>query len=416
MPHPSHETSNTSTPDTSQTVRFAAAISDATHLTTATDQVIDQLKQQLAGPADLLTVFVAGEHCDALSAIYHKLNQAFAPAAVIGVTAGGIIGPGRELEGETGISVLAARLPGAHIQPINYNADQWKSILASDQTLGKTIESRDQKLKAIIMLADPFSTPMLNLLPTMTRCWPGVPVVGGVASAGKKAGQNHLLVNGRVLQTGAVGVAISGDIDVTPTISQGCRPIGQSFVITKSQRHIIYELGGRNALVAIQDLAEQLDEYDRDLIQTRGLMIGRVINEYKDRFGRGDFLIRQLLAIDQDSGYIAVNDPQIRVGQTVQFHVHDQKTAIQDFKLLLDAQELHGPGAGALLFSCNGRGSNLFDEPNTDSKLVSQALGDIPLAGFFAAGEIGPVGGENFLHGHTASLIVFRDAHSQAKV
>ena len=139
-------------------------------------------------------------------------------------------------------------------------------------------------------------------------------------------------------------------------------------------------------------------------------MVGRVINEYKDRFGRGDFLIRNIVGIDPKARYLAISDPQTRAGQTIQFHVRDDKTAIEDFQMLLEAQNLHGPAAGALLFSCNGRGTRLFSNPNTDATIIHDALGNIPLAGFFCAGEIGPVAGQNFLHSHTASLAVFRPA------
>jgi len=166
--------------------------------------------------------------------------------------------------------------------------------------------------------------------------------------------------------------------------------------------------GGRNALAVIQEMLREVPERDTQMVQSNGLLVGRVINEYKGHFGRGDFLIRGVVGVDQEAGYIAIGDPQIRVGQTIQFHVRDQRTAEEDFQLLLEAQKLHGDAGGALLFSCNGRGTRLFDHPDADATMIHHALGDLPLAGFFAAGEIGPVGKENFVHGHTASLVVFR--------
>lgn len=216
------------------------------------------------------------------------------------------------------------------------------------------------------------------------------------------------MLDGTVRDSGAIALAVGGDVQVDITVSQGCRPIGQPLVITKAKRNVILELGGRKALPAITDMIEHLGDDDRHLVRTGGLFVGRVINEYKARFGRGDFLIRNLMGYDEESGYVAVNDTNVRTGQTVQFHVRDQRTAREDFSLLLEAQKVHGPGAGALLFSCNGRGLKLFDKPNADADMIHGALGDMPLAGFFAAGEIGPVGGQAFLHGHTASLMVFR--------
>jgi small ligand-binding sensory domain FIST len=259
-----------------------------------------------------------------------------------------------------------------------------------------------------MLLADPFSTPMVQTLPAIAAAFPGVPLFGGMASGSRAPGGNRLLLDGKISRDGAIGVAFGGGLRIDCTVSQGCRPIGKPMVITKSKRHVVQELAGRRALDVLQEMAGGLSEEDRALVETKGLLVGRVINEYKPRFGRGDFLIRSLVDADQDAGYIVIGDPQTRVGQTIQFHVRDRRTAEEDFQLLLEAQKLHAGPAGALLFSCNGRGSRLFERPDADASMIHDALGDLPLAGFFAAGEIGPIGNENFVHGHTASLAVFR--------
>ena len=391
-----------------QEPRFASGVSDAADAIVAVDQVLSAVTRKMVRPVDLMMVFATADHRHTIESIFRRLNDALSPKVSLGTTAMGVIGSGREIEHSPGLSVLTAELPGATLRPYGYNQTDWESATDSPDAMDETINVGPDLPKAVIIFADPFSTPIVSLLPMMNRHWSGVPIIGGMCSGGTKPMENMLIVNGKIHHEGAVGVTISGNIDVDCVISQGCRGIGKPYVITKSKRHIVYELGGHNPLEVIEDLVHNLDQMDCELIESRGLMIGRVINEYQDRFGRGDFLIRHLLAVDHETGAMAVNDPQIRVGQTIQFHVHDQKTAIEDFKLLLEGQKLHGPGAGAMLFSCNGRGRTLFDQPNTDALLVNEALKEIPLAGFFAAGEIGPVGGENFLHGHTASLIVFR--------
>jgi small ligand-binding sensory domain FIST len=155
----------------------------------------------------------------------------------------------------------------------------------------------------------------------------------------------------------------------------------------------------------LQDLWLTMTPRDHQLVQ-QGLMLGLAISEYRDSFGRGDFLVRHLIGMDREKGAIAVGD-RVRVGQTVQFHVRDADSADEDLRLMLAAT---GRGSrGALLFSCNGRGTRLFGQPDHDAKAVYQALGDIPLAGFFAQGELGPVGGQNFIHGFTASLVLFQE-------
>jgi small ligand-binding sensory domain FIST len=159
----------------------------------------------------------------------------------------------------------------------------------------------------------------------------------------------------------------------------------------------------------LRELFDELPEDDQELVQS-GLHIGRVINEYQESFRRGDFLVRNVMGAD-DSGGIAITD-LVRVGQTVQFHVRDAETADEDLKSMIDSERIDRPDstvAGALLFSCNGRGSRLFDGPDHDVGVLLEKFGPIPVAGFFAMGEIGPVGGQNFVHGYTASVVLFEE-------
>jgi len=190
-------------------------------------------------------------------------------------------------------------------------------------------------------------------------------------------------------------------------VSQGCRPIGRPFVVTKAERNVILELGGAPALAKLRELFAELAPDDQRLAQ-QGLHVGQVINEYQEAFGRGDFLVRNVQGVDPDTGAIAIGD-FVRVGQTVQFHVRDAETADEDLNALLASarQSAGGDCQGALVFTCNGRGTRLFDEPHHDAGCLARHF-DVPAAGFFAQGEIGPIGGKNFLHGFTASIALFR--------
>ncbi|MFA9477633.1 FIST N-terminal domain-containing protein [Phycisphaerales bacterium AB-hyl4] len=404
-----------STPQSHTGMHFASALTSTADTFAAGDEIVETLGRQMTGEVDLMTVYLTPDHREHLSNLYDRLQQTFKPRVLIGCTAGGVLGGPREVESGPAVSVLAATLPEAHIQPFSYEQLDWPKALASPTAMRESLNlhEAEHEPKAIILLADPFSTPLVKLLPAINDAFPGVPVVGGMASGGKRPKQNRLLLNGTVLDEGAVGVAISGNVAVQTTVSQGCRPVGKPLVITKARRHVVQQLAGRNALEVIQEMAQELDGHDQELVETAGLLVGRVVNEYKSHFGRGDFLIRGLVGVDPKQGYIAIGDPQVRVGQTVQFHVRDQKTASDDFAMLLEAQRLYGPGEGAMLFTCASRGSNLFDQPNVDVETVRTALGDVPMAGFFAAGELGPLGAENFVHGHTASLLVFRQPEPQ---
>jgi small ligand-binding sensory domain FIST len=231
--------------------------------------------------------------------------------------------------------------------------------------------------------------------------------MGGMASAALRSRQSRLFRDGRVLSAGAVGVHLP-NAEVHPLVAQGCRPIGDAYIITRADGNVIHELGGRPPLVRLREMAAALPGRDQELL-AQGLQLGVVIDEYRAEPGQGDFLIRGVVGADPDSGAIAVGD-QIQVGQTVQFHVRDAESADEDLRRALEreAKALGGRRpAGALLFTCNGRGSRLFAEPDHDAGLIAATLGDIPLAGFFCAGELGPVGGQNFLHTFTASIALF---------
>ena len=259
---------------------------------------------------------------------------------------------------------------------------------------------------ALLLMADPFTFPADVLLERLGEDQPGKPVLGGMASGATRPGENRLLLGPTVHRAGAVALRLSGGVRVRSVVSQGCRPIGKPMVITKAQQNVVLELGGRPALEQLRELYETLPDQERRLLET-GLQLGRVINEYQSDFTRGDFLIRNVLGWDSEAGAIAIGD-FCRVGQTVQFHVRDAGAADDDLRELLATAKSDGAAAaGRLLFTCNGRGTRLFSQPDHDAGSIHDALGEIPLAGFFAHGEIGPIGGQNFLHGFTAALALF---------
>jgi small ligand-binding sensory domain FIST len=258
-----------------------------------------------------------------------------------------------------------------------------------------------------LLLGEPFSFPADWLLERLNEDQPQIPVIGGMASGAHGPGGNRLLINENVLDQGAVAALVHGPVRIETVVSQGCRPVGRTFVVTKAEQNVIFELSGQPALAQLQAVFDDLSPDEQRLVQ-KGLHVGRVINEYQDAFKRGDFLVRNCIGADRNTGAMAIGD-YVRPGQTVQFHVRDARTADEDLReLLRAAQEKRKSAAtGALLFTCNGRGTRMFDVANHDAGVLSELLGELPLAGFFAQGEIGPIGGKNFLHGFTASAALF---------
>jgi len=399
-------------PDTSQAspaARAAAsAVSDHLDTRTAATEVAHELNEQMGGEADLVLVFGSFHHRAAFAPAGEIIRQALPGATLMGATAESVLADDEEMEGRSGLSAVAFRMPGARVQPFRMQPGG-ETISASDfEAMRQRIGFADD-LRAVLLLADPFSTPMAKLLPIIAKCGEGVPVPigGGLASGASQPGHNLLLLDDFQTQHGLVGVSVLGDVDVDLVLSQGCRPIGEPMVVTRAQGNAIQELAGRKALEVVQETAESLPERERQLL-TKGLLVGVVVDEYKERFGRGDFLIRNVMGVDPNAGAVAVAVP-IAVGRTVQLHVRDAATATEDLQLLLDAQELKPRPFGAALFTCNGRGTRLFDDPNHDVSIIRGRYEDLPLAGFFAAGEIGPVGEGAFVHGHAASLVLFRE-------
>lgn len=376
--------------------QLEAALREATH----------QAVAGLAGmAADLGVVFVSSAHGAAIRPALESLTDIVPARTLFGGTAEGVLADAVEHESGPAVAVWLASLPGGVIQPVSLEYTQtpdggmfagWPAGLDGDWPAAASL----------LLIADPFSFPVDAFLQRMEEEHPGVPVVGGMASGGSRPGANTLVVGERTYDSGAVGAVIGGGARVRPVVSQGCRPIGRPLVVTRAESNMLIELGGRPALERLREVYGDLSDADRALVRD-SLHVGRAASEYRDTFGRGDFLVRNVVGADPESGVIAVGDT-LRTGQTVQFHVRDAASAHDDLRELLVAERDTGARpAGALVFTCNGRGSRLFQQPHHDAACVRECLGPLPAAGFFAQGEIGPIGRRNCLHGFTASIALF---------
>jgi small ligand-binding sensory domain FIST len=395
-------------PPTATDIRCAVGSSTAEQIDTAIREATEAAARQLGGDADVAVVFLSSQYGAAIRPAMEGLSDVLRARTVIGTTAESVLAAGVEYESEPAVAVWLARLPGACVVPFSLEYTQtpdggmfvgWPSEL----------DGNWPDNAGIVLLADPFSFPVDALIKRVEEDHPGVPIVGGMASGGYQPGSNTLVVGSRSYDSGAVGFLIGGGARIRPVVSQGCRPIGRLLVITKSEENVIVELGGRPALERLREVYGELDPADRELVRS-SLHIGRVASEYQDHFQRGDFLVRNVVGADPDSGVIAVGD-LVRTGQTIQFHVRDAKSAHDDLAALLAHERERGATPiGALVFSCNGRGTRLFSERSHDARCLQDTIGPVPAAGFFAQGEIGPIGRRNCLHGFTASIAIFEAA------
>ena len=431
--------------DSSAAPRCSVGVATDTDTLEAASRAAGQAVERLGARADLTIAFASAHHADDLAPLSRRIAETADQGPQLALTTAGVISGRLEHERAPCVSVFALHAPGSEIDV--FRTSEFPPV--ADRRLGRDETAHADRALAeamalgaqsrgTLLFADAPSTPMVNLLPAMNRARalatadspyadddaPG-PLLGGLVPQG-----GALALDGAPLRTGGVGVTINaGPIRLDTIVSQGCRAIGENLVITKARKNIILQLGGRPAAEVVRDLIADLDDFDRDLIKDKGLFLGRVINEYKDRFGRGDYLIRAVMGFDRDSASIAVGDI-VRVGQTVRFHVRDASAADEDLDMLLDSQRMQAPPIGALLITCNGRGIQLFEDPNHDAEALARAFAGpeeiageqkakagrridsgeprVPIAGCFAAGEIGPVGRESYLHGHTACIGLFR--------
>ncbi len=386
-------------------MQFAVALSKTVDTEFAARAVAEDIRAQLSTErVDLACLFFSAHHAEQAGVLARTLTRILAPRLLIGCSGEGVIAGAEELETAPAITVWAGVLPDVNLHPLRSSFSP-----TQDQFQLSGWPKPEVEAASFLLLADPFTTPVQEILAILEERYPGAKAVGGLAGGGREAGMNRLVLNDQVLDGGLVGVHLSGAVDIRPIISQGCRLIGDRFVVTKAEHNLIHELGGAPALERLQAVFESLTEEDQQRAH-QALHLGIVIDEHRNRFERGDFLIRNLLGADRTTGAVAIGDV-VQEGQTVQFHLRDAESATEDLHSLLatDRAGHRRRPLGALMFSCCGRGRGLFGRPNHDAAATMECLGPIPIAGFFAQGEIGPIGNRNFLHGYTASLALFAE-------
>ena len=382
------------------TRRVGAGLSASPRAAEAAGEAAREARAALGGaPVDLAFLFVSADHFaeaeEALAAVERELD----PGHVLGCVAEGVVGRDRELEDGPAASVWAASLPEAEIETfhsIAFGTDEGVAV--------NGIPSLDDA-DLVTFLVDPFTFPAAGFLSKLNEEEDAVPLVGGLAAGGGEPDTQALFLDGEVLHEGAVGAVLRG-VRVRTVVSQGCAPVGRDSVITNAEDNVVFELAGEPALERLKgDLGTLTPAQERSAARG-GVLAGLVIDENRSEYERGDYLMRGLIGVDEETGALAVGEP-VRIGQTLRFHVRDAATADEDLRENLGGAVGADRAAGALLFTCNARGTSLFPEPDHDARAVSQILREDAVAGFFCAGEIGPVGGKPFLHGFTATLAVF---------
>ncbi len=378
-------------------IEAASAISEHPLATHAVGEVAGSVLDRIGPGADLVFAFATGDLTGALEDIAPALRTLLETDIVIGATACGVLEGRREVEDSSALSIMALR--GLEARLVRFEPGTAEPVggwAALDPALE---DSRD-----LVLLADPFSSPVSEIVAAADALDRPIRLHGGLASAGSGPGGNRLIHGRSVFDAGAVGVCLRG-ATLDSAVSQGCRPIGQPLTVTGSVGNVVTELASEAPLPLLRRLALEASEVDRARMAS-GLHVGLVIDEGNpDEFTTGDFLIRGLLGADHDTGAIAIGAP-VELGATIQFHVRDAETATAD----LHRRLADSAASAAIAFTCNGRGKRLFGSPDHDAAAIVELTGASALTGMFCAGEIGPIGGRNHVHGFTASTLLISDS------
>jgi small ligand-binding sensory domain FIST len=379
---------------------FAAALSEHPSPPEAVGEVVGAVLDRVGPEPDLAVLFVSPALAGAAEDVAAAVRALLGPGCLVGAAASTVVGGPHEVEEGPAVALWAGRTgPVLPVRITAVPADGGIRILGVPQAAG------EGGPRTLLLLSDPFSLPLDALLATMADDLPDLTVVGGMASSARGPGGNRLVLDDAVHRDGAVGVLLPPGAEVVPVVSQGCRPVGDPMIVTEVDGPVLLGLAGQPALDQLLTSAASLGEGDRSIFEL-GPQVGVVVDEAKATFRTGDFLIRNVTGVDPDRRGVAIG-AQVEVGTTVQFHVRDAGSADEELRALMAGVPPARPTAdrGALLFTCNGRGSAFFGQPDHDAEIVSDLVGPA-LAGMACAGEIGPIGGRNRLHGYTASVVI----------
>lgn len=391
-------------------MKWVSAMSEQPNLEKAIEECAEKVLSKHGDAApDLAVTFVSPHHEAGYEKVSGLVKRLLRSAKVFGCSGGGIIGNGEEIERRPAVSITSASLPGVEIADFHLHGGSLPDLDAGPAFWEDMVKVSSNQDPQFVVLADPFSFPVQNLLMGLDFAFSRSVKIGGMASGASQQGGNALFLNDRVYRAGAVILALHGNITVDTVVAQGCRPVGQLMRITESQRNLLVKLDGRPPLEHLKELFQTMNSRDQGLMQ-HSLFLGVVMDELLETPQQGDFLIRNVVGMDDSTGGLAIGE-MLKEGQLVQFHLRDAETSAEDLTAVLGRYAIDNREnqlQGALLFSCLGRGQYLYGRPNHDTDIFHEKLGQVPLGGFFCNGEIGPVSGTTFLHGYTSSFGIFR--------
>lgn len=381
-------------------MRFCSAAAAGDDVDDVCRSIANQVRGELgAGPIDLLVTFAAVRPSGELERLPVAMHEHLAPRTSVGCTGRPLLAQTERRAEPGAVVALAGRLPGAAAHAVALqDADlpdpdappsAWRALLPTDEPV-----------RGLLVLCEPSRCDVRALLPGLDFAWPGVPKVGGLAS-GSRTSEGHVLFAGRQAhRSGAVLVALTGDVRLQPIVAQGCRPIGRSGRITRVHENRVEAIDEKPARRFVEEQLSGLGEHDLAMAAGNPLFLGLASDPFAVATpAAGEYLVRNILGIDPRSGGLLVGD-RPTVGRQVRLHLRDRDSSNQDFAAMVRRSQ-PASAAAALLFRCVARDGD-------EHRQIAAAAGGLPLIGFHCNGEIGPVADTTYLHAYTAAVALLR--------
>ena len=398
------------------------------------DSALQELLSSV-GPEDpdICFLFVSSSHAGSFKRLVKQASEQLPNRTqLMALVGGGIVGQGSEVDQPSlpAMSMLSGVLPnGAKLEMFSFNELNnpppqdpafWKELQTNNNNSNNNIVRRpsgqEERPPSFLLFVDPWSP-----IDTILHGLCGSVVAGGISVPAQASFQPTVAMKGQALPQGsAVILRWTGTMGLQAIVSQGCRPVGSIFTVTKISGNALEELDGVPALQQLQKVANEASAEDRKLMSAAGYLVGIASSNGIERgtSSRTDFLIRQIIGFQPDKGAVVVGSRDVQLGDRVRFHVRDAQAARDDMKLQMErtrSERLFAGGrahcgtpVAALQVSCVARGQGMFQSPDVDVSYVGSLFENThadgtddpisppPVAGFFANGEIGPVGVAGF--------------------
>ncbi len=388
-------------------IRAGVGLSTERGIEQAAEDAVARAAEGLEGQRpDWCVVFATAEHAPGMPRLLGALAEAAGTPYVVGCSAAGVVVGDAEVEEGPAVGVLAVSSDTIRSTPFLFHDDGDHGLTAGIRIGQRLMGSRGTG-DLVVVWPDPFHVSGDRLLEGLDATLQGVPVVGGAASS-RGGKETTIQFCGAEVSGGAVsGMRLGGEFRHQVAITQGCRPISEPLLVTRSHENLILEVEGEPAVEALRARAPA-EMFDDPIRILEDLFVGILPDVEGETIRPGDYLVRNIVAADPDTGILAIAD-HVEEGQSILFAVREPHAARHDLARMTERVR---SGRGDLeyrfgfYFNCLGRGSALYGRRGVDAAHLTAAFPGVPLLGFFSNAEIAPMRGVHHVLTYTGVLVL----------